>query len=133
MKHRFSRASLVVASAVALVGCGGGPATVTPTPAPTVDTGPSTVVYEVEGDGTDLASITVATPDGTEQATVELPLRNKGGSIGVRYDYDPTTFWYISAQNENATGTVTCYIYVDGEQVSTATSSGPYAIATCKE
>ena len=40
------------------------------------------------------------------------------------------TFVYISAQNDNDSGSVTCNIYVDGVLQKTVTSNGAYVICT---
>ncbi len=40
-------------------------------------------------------------------------------------------FFYISAQNHEDKGTVTCTVEVDGQVVSINTSSGAYVIASC--
>jgi len=37
---------------------------------------------------------------------------------------------YLSAQNQQDRGTITCAIYVDGLQFKTSTSTGAYVIAT---
>ena len=39
-------------------------------------------------------------------------------------------FLYVSAQNQNNSGSVTTKIYVDGKQKKESTSSGAYVIAT---
>lgn len=89
------------------------------------------VTYYVEGSaGT--ASLTMATPSGTEQATVALPLINTRGEIGVGHRASRGEFLYISAQNQDESGTVTCRITLDGVVVSENTSSGAYGIASCK-
>jgi hypothetical protein len=40
-------------------------------------------------------------------------------------------FLYVSAQNQGATGTITCKIILDGVVVKSSESSGAYAIASC--
>ena len=42
----------------------------------------------------------------------------------------PGTFVYVSAQNNQASGTVVVTIYRDGEVFKTSTSMGAYVIAT---
>jgi hypothetical protein len=39
---------------------------------------------------------------------------------------------YLSVQNQNAAGSVTCRILLDGMVVSENTSTGGYVIATCQ-
>ena len=107
---------------------------------------PKTVKYEVEATtifGAPIqmrvpADITVETPDGTEQANVSLPLKMKDGSIGYEKAFMPGNFVYISAQKGDYEGSITCRITVsdiDGANsrvISENTSSGDYAVATCR-
>lgn len=93
---------------------------------------PEWVRYEVDGENTDQAAVTYRTPDGTQQATVALPMMNDAGEEGVRFIYTAGQFLYISAQNQNGYGSVTCQIYIDDTLVSENTSSGAYAIASCE-
>lgn len=106
---------------------------------------PISVRYEVEtSDGRTIpsgkqmtSSITVTTPDGTEQATVNLPLKMKDGDVGYTQAFMPGSFVSISAQKGDYYGSITCRIVasdLDGgaERVlSENTSSGSYAIASC--
>jgi cytoskeletal protein RodZ len=91
------------------------------------------VLYEVEGTATS-ADITYETPSGTAQASNKrVPLGNKeSGKPGIALTMERDDFVYISAQNQGSSGTVTCKITVDGVLISTVTSSGAYAIASCK-
>lgn len=104
-------------------------------------TGKAQVAYEVDGVAPTWlpkgrqrmnASITMTTPTGTEQGDVSLPLRNKAGGDGLRYEFGRGEFVYIAAQNQGEYGSVTCRIVVDGEVVSENTSTAAYGIATCK-
>jgi hypothetical protein len=88
-----------------------------------------TVTYEVVG-GATKAGITYSTPSGTAQATVDVPLKTKAGDP-VTFEAEPGEFVYISAQNKGKSGNIICRISVDGVVISTNTSSGAYAIASC--
>jgi len=70
-------------------------------------------------------SITYSTPDGQEQKDIALP-----GSISFTTS-DGFGSWVSLIQNLGETGAVTCSILVDGEVVSTNTSSAAYGIASC--
>jgi len=56
----------------------------------------------------------MATPDGTQQADVRFPMTSYSGGEGVRFCIAPGEFVYISAQNSNDSGSVTCTITVEG-------------------
>jgi hypothetical protein len=90
------------------------------------------IVYFVEGTAS-AVSITVQNAEGnTEQASNRaVPLsgaRGEGLRIGSMACGD---FVYISAQNEGESGSVTCRIEADGEEIESATSEGAYVIASC--
>lgn len=91
------------------------------------------VLYEVEGTakGTNL---TLESGTGTLQLNGKaVPLANKStGKRGITATMSRGAFVYISAQNTGDTGTITCRISVDGVVISSNTSSGGYAIASCK-
>ncbi|QLQ14397.1 MAG: hypothetical protein HZY73_11110 [Micropruina sp.] len=90
------------------------------------------LAYYLEGDA-ESADITVSTASGTsQQQGVDVPLMNKNGEAGLHY-YGPAVpgFAYISAQN-NGSGDLTCRIELDGKVIAQNTSSGRYAIVTCK-
>lgn len=76
-------------------------------------------------------SYTAEMADGVSQGEADLPLKNKTGSAGLQFCQDPDAFLYFSAQNMGASGSVTCAVEVDGERVSSVSSSGAYVIATC--
>jgi hypothetical protein len=88
-----------------------------------------TVTYEVLG-GATAATITYQAPTGTAQASVKLPLATKSGGT-VTFEMDRGDFVYISAQNKGTSGNIICRISVNGKVISTVTSSGSYAIASC--
>ena len=89
-----------------------------------------TIIYEVGGT-TNRADVTVETPTGTDQATVDVPMRSKAGSTGLRMTFMPGDFVYISAQNTGAVGSVTSKI-TDGDSrlIAESESSVDYGIAT---
>lgn len=89
------------------------------------------VLYLVRGTATS-ADLTMKTPTGTsQQSDIAVPLETKSGKTGLEYQFDYGEFVYISAQNKDKSGTISCVIQVDGIAVSTNQSSGAYAIATC--
>lgn len=52
------------------------------------------------------------------------------GSWKLDFEGDPGQFLYVSAQNNNNSGTVSVEITVNGKEIDKATSSGAYVIAT---
>lgn len=92
-----------------------------------------TVVYEVDSTGTSEGSITLQAPTGTQQAKAALPLKTTAGETGLMYPgFQSGAFVYLSVQNTNAAGSVTCRIRIGDTVVSENTSVGGYTIATCK-
>jgi hypothetical protein len=95
----------------------------------------ATVLFEVSTSG-DAAGrsvdITMKTPAGgtSQQSGVRLPLTRKDGSP-FSFIAQSGDFVYLSAQNNQAYGDVTCTIRVDDQVLQTATSSGEYVIASC--
>ena len=73
-------------------------------------------------------------------STVNVTLNNSGGnteqysdvSVPAEYAYETFDDWffYISAQNQGETGSVTVRIYYRDDLIEEATSSGAYVIAT---
>lgn len=95
---------------------------------------PHEVVYAADGEGTTSASYTWSTEDGgTAQGTIDLPLKDKDGNVGITSNaFKSGAFLYLSIQNSEGFGSVTCQIIVDGVEVTKVTSSGGYVIATCQ-
>lgn len=93
-----------------------------------------TVSYEADGDGTKAGNYTLRAADGgTRQGEADLPLMNKAGGTGLQLSgFQPGDFVYLSVQNDNGYGSVTCRIVVDGQTISENTSTGGYTIATCQ-
>lgn len=83
------------------------------------------VKYVVTGNGTDGASIFLRNETGG----------NDTGDYYLPFSDSKTLrtgdFAYISAQNLNRNGSVTCQIFLNNKLVKEATSSGAYAIVTC--
>lgn len=103
-----------------------------PAPVPTVRVEPDVLEYHVTGTA-EAASVTYRTGTGTQQAEVDLPMTNKGGGQGVRMEgSNIPDFKYISAQNMDSYGSVTCRIVLNGVTISENTSSGGYVIASCQ-
>ena len=81
------------------------------------------VTYAVSG-STNKASLTYSNSQGgTAQQTVSLPW-------STQYTMKAGDFLYISAQNENASGSVTTEIRINGYAFKNTTSVGAYVIAT---
>lgn len=96
-----------------------------------------TVLYEAEGAGARgqrTATYTLRTADGgTQQGEVSLPLTDTRGGLGLTMPgFSRGDFVYLSVQNGDAAGSVTCRITVDGKVVSENTSTGGHVIASCQ-
>jgi hypothetical protein len=105
------------------------PAAPAPPPAdarPRADVPPSTykVTYRVRGTADRVALTYRNGQGGTEQSIVPVPWQ-------VSFDARGGSFLYVSAQNQDASGSVTCEILLGDETKSTSTVSGPYVIAEC--
>lgn len=82
--------------------------------------------YRVTGSARE-ASITYRNAKGgTQQTAGRIPWE-------VTFDSRAGTFLYVSAQNQGASGSVSCDIVVNGEVKTTATSTGAYVVAECSE
>lgn len=115
---------------VPLTGCTGEPTSVPVTSAAS----PPHVVFFAEGTGTKSAAVTMQSESGgTIQKDVALPMGNATTGVpGVPSDlFKRGASLYLSLQNSEGFGSVTCRIEVDGKVVDSATSSGAYKIATC--
>lgn len=88
-----------------------------------------TVVYEATADSAygsgRTGMVTAQAPGGTTQKTGLLPITGT-------YTFGSGDFVYLSVQNGQGLGSVTCRITVDGVVVSENTSDGGYTIATCQ-
>ena len=92
-------------------------------------------MFFAEGDGTKSAAVTMRTESGgTIQKDVALPMGNvETGVPGVPSEgFKRGAFLYMSLQNSEAAGSVTCRIEVDGKKIDEATSSGAYKVVTCQ-
>lgn len=127
-----ARSLNVMATAIATMYPPTATSAVNPTPfrnnAPIVPTVPGTkmVIYNVDGlDGATRASLTYTNEQGgTEQVEVTLPWRKV-------LSVPRGQFVYISAQNQGATGGVSCDIRVDMQLFKHSESRGAYVIASC--
>jgi len=132
----FTIAAGLVAGAMVVGAACAAPATDTTTQVSSlsIDRSTHTVTYKVGGTAS-YADITYsnASGDTAQQSDVDVPLRRKSdGGEGIQMHGVPEgTFLYISAQNGQSSGTITCTIEVDGIPVKTNQSSGGYTIATC--
>lgn len=130
--HRFMMLTATVSVLVA--GCSGetspsSPAVADPKP------GSPRVVFFAEGSGTASGAVTIRSESGgVIQLDVALPMVNtQTGTAGLESTlFKRGASLYISLQNSEAAGSVTCRIEVDGKKVDEATSSGAYKIATCQ-
>lgn len=120
-----------------LAGCGDKTpaASTAPRVTPVVTT--HTVVYEAEGPGSTAprtATYTLRSDNGgTVQGDIDLPLRNQNGTTGLTFTgFGSGAFVYLSIQNGDEYGSVTCRITVDSVVLSENTSDGGYMIATCQ-
>lgn len=107
------------------------PAPQTPAPAP----GNPHVVFYAEGEGTTTGAVTLVTEaGGTLQKDVHLPAGDETTGVpGIASDsFKRGAHLYISLQNKEAAGSVTCRIEVDGKIIDRATSEGAYKIAACR-
>ncbi|PZO56674.1 MAG: hypothetical protein DI639_16515 [Leifsonia xyli] len=83
-----------------------------------------TVTIRIEGDSTD-ANLSYTTDGGSEEiANPKLPFSKE-------FIVKGSTFGSATVTNGQTGTTVTCTVSVDGEQVSSNTSSGEYASASC--
>ena len=89
------------------------------------------------GHGASSATVTYTVTGSTNAANLTYQ-NSQGGTVqqkvGVPWSFEYTMkdgdFLYISAQNENATGSVTTEIRINGFLYKTTTSNGAYVIAT---
>jgi hypothetical protein len=113
-------AALILAAIAVAVGVSVGPST----------TATHTVVYEATADGNTgggrTGMVTAQTESGTSQGTGPLPFSDTLTS------FHSGDFVYLSVQNQQPAGSVSCRITVDGVVLSENTSSGGYTIATCQ-
>lgn len=89
-----------------------------------------TVVYTAEADAAygsgRTGMVTIQSPGGgTSQTTGVLPFTST-------LTFGTGDFVYLSVQNQQGAGSVTCRITVDGTVVSENTSSGGFTIASCQ-
>lgn len=126
---------VTIAAIAALVNFGKDPAG-SPASSTSYTTATHTVVYEADGGqapGIRTGSFTLRSDDGgTVQGETNLPMKNKAGGTGLTFTgFGSGDFVYLSVQNEDAAGSVTCRIVVDGITISENTSVGAYKIASC--
>ena len=84
------------------------------------------VEYKVSGSGGEF-DVTIMNEDG---GTSQFSNVASGWTHSFATS-DSDHFLYVSAQNQNSSGSVTTKIYVDGKQKKTSTSNGAYVIASC--
>jgi hypothetical protein len=82
------------------------------------------VTYRVRGSAGRVALTYRTGQGGTEHSVVPLPWQTS-------FDARGGSFLYVSAQNQDSTGSVTCEILLGEETRATSTASGAYVIAEC--
>jgi hypothetical protein len=82
------------------------------------------VTYRVRGTAGRVALTFRTGQGGTEHSVVPLPWQTS-------FDARGGSFLYVSAQNQDSTGSVTCEILLEEETRATSTASGAYVIAEC--
>ena len=92
--------------------------------------GGSLVTYEITGGQATAGNVTYGTEGfQTEQISgVALPWRH---DVQFTEKVDEFSGLSVLAQNGPDNSEISCAIFVDGQQVATGTSSGPYSIVTC--
>ena len=84
-----------------------------------------TVVYRISGSARSVDLTYQNASASSEQA------RSKPVPWNMTFSAHPGEFLYVSAQNNDASGTVKCELLVNGTVVKSAESNGAYTIATC--
>lgn len=119
---------LLATTFCAATGCSGDKA------APPSPAKPPHVVFYAEGDGTTTGAVTLRSESGgVLQKDVKLPMADEmTGALGTSSDqFKRGAHLYMSLQNKEAAGKVTCRIEVDGKVIDQAISEGPYKVAAC--
>ena len=81
------------------------------------------VTYRVDGSGTSVAmTYTVGMAHTAKDSAAHLPWSKDVSSCGVVF---------LTATTDQSGGTITCRIFVSGEQLSELTVTGPHAKASC--
>lgn len=104
---------------------GPAPAPVAAVPAPAAAVAAVKVTYRVKGTSGS-AKLTYRNAEG---GTVETSVRTPWETS---FDVKRGSALYVAAQNQGATGSVTCEILIDGESRTTSTSSGANVVAECR-
>lgn len=95
---------------------------------------PVEVIYEAEGTASH-ADVTMETPTGVQQDTPDIPIEivsgPRAGERGYMFRFRSGDYVYMSAQNQDSSGTISCRITAGGVVISENESRGGYAIATC--
>lgn len=100
-------------------------------PAPQADTASSdTITYEVTGSGTATSVTYIKDKNmGQEQiASAKLPWSKQVQFDGGTFSFQPLS---LVAQNGQSGGNITCKISKNGQEITSSTSSGPFAVVTC--
>jgi hypothetical protein len=93
------------------------------------------VRYELDGT-TKQADVTMQTPTGrSQQSDIDVPMMDQETNApGLTFtEFGLGDFVYVSGQNSQSYGTLTCRIKVNGVVMSQNTASGGFSIATCEE
>jgi hypothetical protein len=102
-------------------------------PAAPADSGTDTITYEVTGDSVSEAGTITYVKDSNfgmqQENSTNLPWKKDVEMESGLFDVQPMT---LTAQSgSGGSGSITCRILKNGEEVTSSTSSGPYAVVTC--
>jgi hypothetical protein len=102
-------------------------------PAAPAESGTDTITYEVTGDSVSKANNITYVKDsnfGMQQETsTKLPWKKDVEMESGLFTAQPMTLTAQSGSDKS--GSITCRILKNGEEVTSSTSSGPYAVVTC--
>lgn len=122
------RLVLVLITGILFASCSAESLQSTPTPVPIPQPQTYTIEYIVTHSTAGDISLTYENATG---GTEQLETRASGGEWRQTYRLPVGAFAYISVQNKEDNGTVSCSIMQNGLLWKTSTSSGAYVIATC--
>jgi hypothetical protein len=102
-------------------------------PAQPAESATDTITYEVTGDGVAKANNITYVKDsnfGQQQDNgAKLPWSKTIEFENGLFDAQPTSL--VAQSGSGGSGSITCRILRNGQEVTSSTSSGPYAVVTC--